>query len=634
MASNMNELQLHLSPSPDKRKYRSRITRKRPRHYFHGTRPNRSRSNEIVPVTDPVTPAAPVLCSTSAKKLRLTMPTVSAESLSDSATSSSSAEESTSEPEESSVDTCDSEPEDNLDGYCVVHLPSIGKCLESSAVCSYCSGQLTITVNATEGIATPLELKCKACSSSSSITLPLASKSRVRDLNVRSVLAARFIGKNYAGLRRFLTVLGLPVAMSKVSYYKYADRLHDAIVEEAKASMQVAAKEVHRHHSEDPSLPAPDDNGIVNATVTCDGTWAKRGFTSLHGVVVVISLTTGQVLDYECLSKSCEACKSWEKKKNTPEFDEWAKQHGGECQANFQGSSGAMECEGAMRMFRRSVTKCNLRYTSVISDGDSKTHTAICEEDVYNGIEVKKLECVGHIQKRMGTGLRKVKKEKKLGGKGKLTDAVIDSMQTYYGKAIREHKGNVRKMQRATLAILYHKLSTDKKPQHKYCPSNSWCKYKNRTGAAPFKHQKPLPAAVGQAILPLFQRLSEKTLLEKCVGGYTQNQNEALNNLIWSFCSKSGYAGAKTIESAVGMAICLFNNGYTAIQRIATRLGISPGRNLTKFLSRLDTDRVKGAERKASQAEQAARKKRRQQRKKKEDRRKAQEGETYVPGGF
>ena len=84
-------------------------------------------------------------------------------------------------------------------------------------------------MNPTEGIATSLQLKCKACTASNSITVPLASKSRVKVLNLRPVLAARFVGKNYAGLQRFLTVLGLPVAMSKVSYYKYADKLHDVI---------------------------------------------------------------------------------------------------------------------------------------------------------------------------------------------------------------------------------------------------------------------------------------------------------------------------------------------------------------------------------------------------------------------
>ena len=72
---------------------------------------------------------------------------------------------------------------------------------------------------------------------------------------------------------------------------------------------------------------------------------------------------------------------------------------------------------------------------------------------IRDGVEVTKLECVGHIQKRMGTGLRKLKKEKRLGGKVKLTDALIDSMQMYYGKAICENKGCAEEMQKATLAI-------------------------------------------------------------------------------------------------------------------------------------------------------------------------------------
>ena len=41
-----------------------------------------------------------------------------------------------------------------------------------------------------------------------------------------------------------------------------------------------------------------------------------------------------------------------------------------------------------------------------------------------------KRECVGHVQKRVGTALRKPKKDAPaLGGKGKLTDAMIDKLQ-------------------------------------------------------------------------------------------------------------------------------------------------------------------------------------------------------------
>ena len=44
-----------------------------------------------------------------------------------------------------------------------------------------------------------------------------------------------------------------------------------------------------------------------------------------------------------------------------------------------------------------------------------------------------KKECVGHVQKCVGTALRKLKKAKKgMGGKGKLTDSMINS-RTFMG---------------------------------------------------------------------------------------------------------------------------------------------------------------------------------------------------------
>ena len=56
----------------------------------------------------------------------------------------------------------------------------------------------------------------------------------------------------------------------------------------------------------------------------------------------------------------------------------------------------------------------------------------------------EKLECVGHIQKRLGTRLWNKTKEYKgtetpLSGRGKLTESIINSLQNFYGKAIREN---------------------------------------------------------------------------------------------------------------------------------------------------------------------------------------------------
>ena len=54
--------------------------------------------------------------------------------------------------------------------------------------------------------------------------------------------------------------------------------------------------------------PDKDDNDILDAAVSFDGTWAKRGFTSLTGVVFAISVDNGEVLDYRVLSKQCKKC--------------------------------------------------------------------------------------------------------------------------------------------------------------------------------------------------------------------------------------------------------------------------------------------------------------------------------------
>ena len=89
-----------------------------------------------------------------------------------------------------------------------------------------------------------------------------------------------------------------------------------------------------------------------------------------------------------------------------------------------------MEPVGAKRIWERSITKNGLRYHKYIGDGDSKSYDTIC--NTYPGITVEKLECVGHVKKRVGSRLRTLKKkEKGLGGKGKLTKKKIDKLQNY-----------------------------------------------------------------------------------------------------------------------------------------------------------------------------------------------------------
>lgn len=81
----------------------------------------------------------------------------------------------------------------------------------------------------------------------------------------------------------------------------------------------------------------------------------------------------------------------------------------------------------------------------------------------------------------MGKGLREMAQKEKLGGRkdGALTAAKITLLQKYYRRAIVNNQKNVKAMENAVKATLYHCASTDTKPNHKLCPkgANSWCFY-------------------------------------------------------------------------------------------------------------------------------------------------------------
>ena len=62
-----------------------------------------------------------------------------------------------------------------------------------------------------------------------------------------------------------------------------------------------------------------------------------------------------------------------------------------------------MEVEGALKMWNRSIQKHNLRNSFMVSDGDSKAFKAVSESKCYGeNFTIEKIDCVGHVQKRMG----------------------------------------------------------------------------------------------------------------------------------------------------------------------------------------------------------------------------------------
>ena len=93
-----------------------------------------------------------------------------------------------------------------------------------------------------------------------------------------------------------------------------------------------------------------DEGQPLDIPASFHGTWAKRRFPSLTGVVFVISINTGEVIDCHVLSNSCQKCVLERSKcHDGDQFVQWRIEHEAlnDCDINFKGSSQAMEAKGA-----------------------------------------------------------------------------------------------------------------------------------------------------------------------------------------------------------------------------------------------------------------------------------------------
>lgn len=292
----------------------------------------------------------------------------------------------------------------------------------------------------------------------------------------------------------------------------------------------------------------------------------------------------------------------------------------GKCRANHTGATGSMEVEAIKTMFQRSV-KNGVRYRNYIGDGDSKAYSELVNFKPYgDDFSIVKKECVEHVRKRMGTRLREIVKNtvvdtetkagkkierKSLSAKGKLTAKMIDKLTVHYGLAIRRYSDSVGSMKNAIWATFFHYSSTDENPQHKKCPSgaDSWCEWQKAAAADAldsFKHTySALPENVLNAIKPIYEDLSKDALLERCVGSFTQSNNESLNQLIWKISPKHLSETSVIVEIAAYVAASVFNEGSFALLTFMQDMGISSGSSAHDWARSTDSIRVSRAEQEA-----------------------------------
>ena len=545
----------------------------------------------------------------------------------------------------------------NATGYSLVDMNLFQKALASSTICKVCrsaKSKISILKNnqRKHGLAELFTMKCSECNTETKFHSSEKMEHGIFEVNKRSVLACNVYKGGKQVLENFCAMMNLPQPLTQTSFSRHLTSASNTAAQEANVRMKEAASRIRKLVlDKNPHAGKIDPDGAIPVAVSIDGTWHKRGYSSKYGVVVAILVDTGEVIDYEVLSKHCFECTKHSKdNKDSEKYKKWKEGHASKCNKNFHGSSGGMEGVGALSIFKRSIDQYKLKYTTFVGDGDSDTFKIVQEgmQEMYGErYKVVKEEC-GHIQKRMGNALRRYLKDmkgkkladkKSVGGKGRLTKIVIDKIQRNYGEAIRKNKGKLTEMQSAIWAIFHHMIqppnSSPLKIQHTFCPKGetSWCKFNSDlvTGKSTYSEKQRLPAVFHKELKPIFERLTGKELLKKCLKGLTQNAHESFNNLIWNRCPKGSFCGKKRIVSAVAESVAVFNSGASGKASIIKASGIKDiGANSLFSLRKADCTRLSSTSRKVSEKYKAWRLCRK--RIEREQNRKAKE--HYEPGGF
>ena len=152
--------------------------------------------------------------------------------------------------------------------------------------------------------------------------------------------------------------MNLPKPMTAYNYDKIANWLNVVEREVANETMRDALVDVLSKSKD------PNDDTVIDTAVSCDGSRQKKGYSSLNGVILVMSMDNGKILEIEPMNRTCKSCLLHEKLKNShpKRFVEPKLTH--VCKINHVGTSRKMGSEGVNKEFGRDLSgKKKLRYT-------------------------------------------------------------------------------------------------------------------------------------------------------------------------------------------------------------------------------------------------------------------------------
>ena len=130
--------------------------------------------------------------------------------------------------------------------------------------------------------------------------------------------------------------------------------------------------------------------------------------------------------------------------------------------------------------------------------------------------------------------------------------------------------------------------------QQKFCPSvadslNGWQPIQTGSDEEYVHHSDIMPEVVFEVTKLTYISLMKKALLQRCLKGATQSQNEAFNAImIWNMWPKQGFAGAEVVELSAHLAAACFNHRAVTLLAILRKMGCTTRSQFTESYVQLE----------------------------------------------
>ena len=162
--------------------------------------------------------------------------------------------------------------------------------------------------------------------------------------------------------------------------------------------------------------------------------------------------------------------------------------------------------------------------------------------------------------------------------------------------------------------------------------SKSWCKYELdvANGANFYTQDNCLPPIFRKELKPLLTKLSSDELLKRCLKEVTQNQNEALNFILWKKCPKSVFCAKQKLTVCAAQSVIQWNQGAAGSAIVLYACGVSKyGINTLCSIRKENTTQIVQSSIKCKNRYNKRRQRLRQERKSK-----SADKRNYLPGAF